>query len=288
MPFPRLGLDKARIRYAERHGLVWLDRGRLEVEAGCLRFITAGGGAVAAGDYQIPHESLSLILLGPGSSVTHDALRLLASHGSALAAVGEGGVKLYTAPPLLAASSALARRQASLWADSGTRMEVARRMYALRMGEIVTTRDIEVLRGKEGIRARAAYQRIATEFGVAWAGRHYKRDDPGAADAPNQAINHAASAVTAAAAIAVMATAAIPQLGFIHEDTANAFVLDVADLYRDAVTLRVAFGAVKEAEAGSLSLERAVRRRANETFAREAVIPSMIDRIQTLLGGDGA
>ena len=75
----RLGLEKARIPHADRHGLVWLDRGRLEVEDGCLRFVTAGGGDLAAGDYQIPHQAISIILLGPGSSVTHDALRLLAS-----------------------------------------------------------------------------------------------------------------------------------------------------------------------------------------------------------------
>ena len=88
----RLGLERARIPHADRQGLVWLDRGRLEVEDGCLRFVTAGGGVLAAGDYQIPHQAISIVLLGPGSSVTHDALRLLARHGCALAAIGEGAV----------------------------------------------------------------------------------------------------------------------------------------------------------------------------------------------------
>ena len=48
----RLGLDRARIPHADRHGLIWLERGRLEVEDGCLRFGTAGGGDLAAGSYQ--------------------------------------------------------------------------------------------------------------------------------------------------------------------------------------------------------------------------------------------
>jgi hypothetical protein len=39
-----------------------------------------------------------------------------------------------------------------------------------------------------------------------------------------------ASAVEGAACIAVAATATIPQLGFIHEDSGQSFVLDVADL----------------------------------------------------------
>src|SRR5690606_13887806 len=160
----RLGLERAHMPHADRHGLVWLDRGRLEVENGCLRFITAGGGALSAGDYQIPHQAISIVLLGPGSSVTHDALRLLARHGCALAAIGEGAVRFYTAPPLMPDSSAIARSQVALWADPKTRMEVARAMYALRFGEIVRTRDIAVLRGQEGARIKRSYQLAAERF----------------------------------------------------------------------------------------------------------------------------
>ncbi len=284
----RLGLEKARIPHADRHGLLWVERGRLEVEDGCLRFITAGGGNWAPGDYQIPHQSVSLILLGPGSSVTHDALRLLANHGTALAAIGAGGVRFYTAQPLIPDSSALARRQVTCWARPQSRVAVARRMYAVRLGEIVPAKDIEVLRGIEGARMKETYRLLAQSFGIEWRGRRYDRANPDAADLPNKAINHAASAVEAAAAIAVAATATIPQLGFIHEDSGQAFVLDVADLYRDKVTVKVAFGAVKEAGPGGDDLERLVRTRAAETFAKEQVIPSMIDHIKQVLGEDGS
>jgi CRISPR-associated protein Cas1 len=283
----RLGLEKARIPHADRHGLIWLDRGRLEVEDGCLRFVTAGSGELAAGDYQIPHQAISIVLLGPGSSVTHDALRLLARHGCALAAIGEGAVRFYTAPPLLPDSSALARAQAACWADPKTRMEVARGMYALRFGEIVRTRDLDVLRGQEGARIKRAYSLAAERYGIRWNGRQYDRENPSAGDLPNQAINHAASAMTAAAAVAVAATGTIPQLGFVHEDSGQAFVLDVADFNRHDVLLDIAFGAAKEAERGD-SVERIVRRRAAQLFRQRQVIPTMIDRIKTLLLPSGA
>lgn len=65
----------------------------------------------------------------------------------------------------------------------------------------------------------------------------------------DQAINHAATAVQAAAVIAVQALAAIPQLGFIHEDSGQALVLDIADLFRDDITLSIALAAVKETRA---------------------------------------
>ena len=106
-----LGLEHARLPHADRHGLLYLERGALSVVEGCLRFIAAGSDLMVAGDYRIPHQSLSMLLLGPGSTVSHDALRLLARHGTALSAVGEDGVRFYTAPPLLPDSSALARAQ---------------------------------------------------------------------------------------------------------------------------------------------------------------------------------
>lgn len=277
----RLGLEKARIPHADRHGLVWLDRGRLEVEDGCLRFVTAGSGELPAGDYQIPHQSVSIILLGPGSSVTHDALRLLARHGCALAAIGQGAVRFYTAPPLMPDSSAIARAQVGLWSDPASRMEVARAMYALRFGEIVRTRDVAVLRGQEGARIKRAYALAAERHGIAWAGRRYDRANPDAGDMANQAINHAGSAMTAAASVAVASVGAIPQLGFVHEDSGQAFVLDIADLHRHDVLLDIAFGAVREAKGDPI--ERAVRRRAAQLFRQRSVIPGMIDRIKSLL-----
>jgi len=280
----RLGLEKTRIPYSARDGLLWLDRGRLEVAAGCLRFITAGGGALGPGDYQIPQQAISIVLLGPGSSVTHDALRLLANHGTALAAIGEGGVRFYTAPPLMSGSSSLARRQAELWGRPQSRIAVARRMYALRLGEVLPHRDIEVLRGIEGARVKESYRKLAEEFGIDWRGRRYDRANAGAADAPNQAINHASSAVRAAASIAVAATATIPQLGFVHEDSSQAWVLDLADLFRERATLRIAFGAVQDTSDGKRSLEQTVRRRANAMFTSTDLIPSMIEQAKTLLG----
>jgi CRISPR-associated protein Cas1 len=280
----RLGLDKARIPHSDRHGLIWLDRGRLEVEDGFLRFVT-GGGSLAAGDYQLPHQAVSMILLGPGSSVTHDALRILAAHGCALAAIGEGGVRFYTAPPLLPDSSALARRQVALWADPDSRLAVARKMYAIRFGEVVRARTLDMLRGMEGARLKRTYELVAQRFGVPWKGRRYDRANPDAADVPNRCINHAASAVEAAAAIAVASTATIPQLGFVHEDSGQSFVLDVADLIRHHVTLPIAFAAAKQAHVdASQNLERLVRIHAVKTFAEQNVVGGLIGRIKDLLG----
>lgn len=278
----RLGLEKARIPHADRHGLIWLERGELGVINGCLHFVRGKDSPTPSLD-QIPHQAVSMILLGPGSTVSHDALRLLARHGTLLAAVGVDGVRSYTAPALLPDRSDVARRQAELWGSPKRRISVARHMYALRLGEVLPHRDLDTLRGIEGSRVKATYRLMAEKFGIDWEGRRFDRNNPHADDLPNQAINHAATAVQAAAAIAVQSLAAVPQLGFIHEDSGQAFVLDIADLFRDHITLSIAFSAVKQAEKSEETMDRLVRREAAKVFRKEAVIPSMIDRIKQVL-----
>lgn len=287
----RLGLETARVPHADRHGLIWLERGELCVIDGCLHFM-AGKESLTPYVLQVPHQAVSMILLGPGSSVTHDALRLLARHGTLMAAVGQDGVRTYTAPPLLPDRSDVARRQAELWGNPRRRVSVARHMYALRLGEILPHRDLDTLRGIEGARVKAIYRLMADKYGIPWDGRHYDRNNPDATDIPNQAINHAATAVQGAAAIAVQSLAAIPQLGFIHEDSGQAFVLDIADLFRDTITLQIAFTVAKKAINGDqTSIDRLVRREASTVFRKQDVIASMIDKIKQVLRteeGDGA
>jgi CRISPR-associated protein Cas1 len=283
----RLGLDSAKVPHADRAGLLYLARGQLSARDGTLAFLRGvdpGPDALGPGDYAIPLQGVSMILLGPGSTVSHDALRLLAHARTALAAVGEDGVRLYTAPPLIPDRSGLARLQARMWADEEMRVMVARRMYALRLGEVLPHRTLDVLRGIEGARVKESYKIAAERFGVTWRGRRYDRANPVAADLPNQALNHASSAVEAAAAIAVAATATVPQLGFIHEDPGQSFVLDVADMWRETITLPCAFRAAKRAaERPDQPVERIARRLTGETLARDGVIPAMIERIKSLL-----
>ncbi len=283
----RLGLETARIPHADRAGLLWLSRGALTARDGTLSFERnqelAENDPLSAGRYSVPFQGVSMILLGPGSTVSHDALRLLARHGTALAAVGVDGVRQYTAPPLISDRSGLARKQAMAWADERRRLNIAKRMYAWRLGKVLPHRDIAVLRGIEGARMKETYRLVAAQVGIEWHGRRYDRSRPSSGDLPNQALNHCSSAVEAAAAIAVSATATIPQLGFIHEDPGQSFVLDIADLFRDSVTIPVAFRAAKIANSPPFeNIERIARRETGKVLAREKSISKMIGRIKEL------
>ena len=283
----RLGLAQSRIPHVDRHELLWLSKGNLYVRDGTLSFRTVGSDDMDPGEYAIPYQTVSMILIGPGTTVTHDVLRLLARHGTLLAAVGEGGVKHYTAPPMGAGRSRVARAHARLWADEDARISVARRMYGYRFQSVFPHDDISVLRGMEGGRLKETYKIVARQYGVEWRGRNYDRQNPEGADLPNQAINHAATFVEAAADIAVAAVGAIPPLGFIHEDSSNAFTLDIADMWRADITLPLAFSVVpKVSQVPGDPLERRIRREAAKWFKKHELIPKMIDRIKELLRVD--
>ncbi|MEM9292736.1 MAG: type I-E CRISPR-associated endonuclease Cas1e [Acidobacteriota bacterium] len=281
----RLGLAAARVPHADRHGLLWLGRGNLLVEDGTLRFATAGYEELPAGDYAIPYQMVSSFILEPGTSITHDALRILARHGCTVLIVGEGAVRYYASLPSGPGRSAMARRHAELWSDSSLRQEVILQLYEWRLGERLEVRDLNALRGIEGVRVKESYRQIAKQYGIRWRARRYDRSDPEAADRPNRALHHAAAAVKAAAMTAVAASGALPELGFIHEDASIAFPLDIADLYREEVTLPIAFGAVQQFEEDpEQSLERLVRKRAVKVLRQQKLVAKMIDRIQELLG----
>ena len=130
---------------------------------------------------------------------------------------------------------------------------------------------------------RETYRLVAQTVGIEWHGRRYDRSNPAKADLANQALNHASSAVEAAAAIAVAATATIPQLGFIHEDASQAFVLDISDLFRDTVLIPAAFRAAKRASRQRLAnIERLTRREVGDTLSQQSTIPRMIQKIKDL------
>src|SRR5690606_39348401 len=77
-------------------------------------------------------DLLSLLLLGPGTSVTHAAIATMAEAGCLVAWVGEQAVRFYAQGLGETRSSANLLRQARLWAYPDELMRIVRRMYEMR------------------------------------------------------------------------------------------------------------------------------------------------------------
>ena len=142
------------------------------------------------GVVHIPAAAISVLLLGPGTRVTHRAMELMGDTGVGAVWVGEHGVRYYAHGRPLTTRANLLIRQAELVSNTRKHLEVVRKMYQLRFpDENVAHLTMQQLRGREGSRVRNVYRAYAKETGVAWSGRVYNPDDFSSGDAVNQALS---------------------------------------------------------------------------------------------------
>lgn len=235
----------------------------------------------AAGKTPVPCANLALLMLGPGVSVTHAAISVLADHGCLVAWCGEEGVRFYATGMGETRSAANFLHQARMWAHDGFRMEVVRRLYQLRFSEKFDPGlSLQQIRGMEGVRVREAYARAAREAGIQWEGRSYKRDEWSNADPANRALSCANSCLYGICHAAIVSAGFSPALGFIHTGKMLSFVYDVADLYKTELTVPVAFRAAAE---NQRPLERSVRISCRDVFVSSRLLERIIPDIQSAL-----
>ena len=119
------------------------------------------------GVVHIPAAMISVLLLGPGTRVSHRAMELMGDMGVGAVWVGEHGVRYYAHGRPLTTRAALLLRQAELVSNTRKHLDVVRRMYQLRFpDEDVSHLTMQQLRGREGSRTRNAYRKAAKETGV--------------------------------------------------------------------------------------------------------------------------
>jgi len=230
------------------------------------------------GRVPVPCASLGLLLLGPGTSITHAAVAALADNGCMVGWVGEGGVRFYAYGQGETRSSARLQRQARVWADPAQRLATVFRMYRMRFpeGTLPPNCTLRQLRGYEGLRVREAYRRASEETGVPWRGRQYLPGDRAATNAVNRALSTANHALYGICYTAIVSAGYSPGLGFIHTGNMMSFVFDIADLYKTEVTIPIAFRVAAEGEHDIESRTRAACRDAfYRTRLLERIVPDL-------------
>lgn len=235
----------------------------------------------ADGKYPVPCANLALLMLGPGVSVTHAAISVLADHGCLVAWCGEEGVRFYAAGLGETRSANSLLHQARMWADDALHLKVVRQLYQIRFAELLTPElTLSQIRGMEGIRVRATYERASRESGVAWTGRSYRRDEWANADPVNRALSTANSCLYGISHAGIVSAGFSPALGFIHTGKMLSFVYDVADLYKTEITIPVAFACAADQSPG---LERRVRLACRDAFVSMRLLERIIPDIQAAL-----
>ena len=108
-------------------------------------------------------------MLGPGTKITHAAIKAAAENGCMIVWCGENGMHFYASGMGETRSAVNLLRQAELCVNQETRLEVAKRMYIRRFGSISSPDyTLQQLRGMEGIRVREAYKLASKSTGIPW------------------------------------------------------------------------------------------------------------------------
>lgn len=271
------------LQLKNRLSFFYVERGSLTVVDGCL-VLTDNDDRT---QYEVPARSIVTVLIGPGTTVSTEAMKLAGRYGLTLTWVGEHGVRCYSAGRAWSENTEWLERQVEAYADPKLSLKVAREMFYRRFGVRMERRSIEQLRGIEGARVKEFYKLKAAEYRIPWRGRKYLPGNPyQGTDAPNLALNVANVCLYGLVETGCHATGMSPALGFIHRGKSVSFVLDVADLFKFELTIPLAFSVVARKGDGLdpwPGLESDVRRAARDRFRDEKLLDRIVKDMTELI-----
>ncbi len=143
---------------------LYLEHGRLEVDDSSVKWIGANGLLC-----RIPVATVSALILGPGTTVTHAAIKACAESNTPVCWTGEESLRFYAFGLTPNHTNDMPRLHAEAWADKRRRTQIARDMFLMRFpGVEVEGKSVKELRGMEGLRVRTLYAQLGLEHGVTW------------------------------------------------------------------------------------------------------------------------
>ena len=257
----------------DKYPFLYLERGRLEVDDSSIKWIDASNHVVP-----LPVATLNALLLGPGTSITHDAVRTTTAANCSICWVGEDSLLFYAAGFLPTADTRNLKRQIELATDAEQSLAVARRMFARRFPDAdLKGRTLQEMMGMEGHRVRALYQAMAEKYQVGWKGRSFTPGKFETSDLTNQVLTSSNAALYGLLCSAIHSMGYSPHIGFIHSGSPLPFVYDMADIYKEHLCIDLAFSLTREL-AGRYDKHKvadAFRKRVLEMNLLEKIGPDM-------------
>ena len=229
------------------------------------------------GRIPVPISSVTCLLLGPGTRVTHAAIKAMADNGCMVIWCGERAGRFYASGMGETRSAANLLLQAKLCMDPEAHMAVVRRMYEIRFPKVPTENmTLQQIRGMEGVRVRQTYQVEAKRCGVKWSARKYKHTSWDDSDEINRALSSANSILYSVCQAAIVSLGFSTGLGFVHTGKLLSFVYDIADIYKTETSIPAAFEAVREKPE---DLDRRIRVLTRQKIARADLLKRIADDI---------
>lgn len=221
----------------DRYPFIYLERGRLEIDDSSVKWIDCDGQVI-----RLPIATITTLLLGPGTSITHEAVKVLAASNCTVCWVGQDSMLFYAVGQTPTADTRNMRMQIRLASDPKKSLEVARRMYARRFPiSDFSEKKLKEMMGMEGARVKQLYEKMAEKYHVNWKGRSYTPGQFEKSDLINQILTASNSALYALISSCLYSLGFSPHIGFVHSGSPLPFVYDLADLYKEHLCIDMAF-----------------------------------------------
>lgn len=234
----------------------------------------------------IPCASLTVLLLGPGTTVTHRAICNLSDCGCLVVWCGENLRKYYACGFGDTKSAKNTLKQAKACMDTNLHLEVVKRMYKLRFRDmdssVYENKTLEQLRGIEGVRMKSLYNSCSKLYKVPWIGRELKSKDYKNKNLINQSLDNANVLFYSLCHAVISSLGYNPSMGFIHVNNIQSFVFDIADIYKADVVIPCAFEAVSKCINQSYLISETVRSLCRKSYKQYNVVKKMVDDITYL------
>jgi len=226
----------------DKYPFLYLERGRLEIDDSSIKWIDSDANVVP-----LPVATLNTLLLGPGTTITHEAVKIAAAANCNVCWVGEDSLLFYACSHLPTADTRNLRHQLEQSANPEASLSVARRMFARRFPDAdLEGKNLKEMMGMEGHRVRSLYQQKAEQYQVGWKGRQFTPGKFSLSDITNQVLTSTNAALYGILCSAVHSMGYSPHIGFIHSGSPLPFVYDLADLYKEELCIDLAFALTKE------------------------------------------
>ena len=229
---------------SSRNLLTYLEYCTINVVDGNVCFNKSDSGVQKT--FSIPHKNINILSLGTGTSISHEAIKLLSKSDVMVCFHGQDFSNFYMAQFNRKSDPFIFREWINITATKELRLSLARKLLTLRFSNIKTLeipiKNIQNLSTNEEILAFEAefmkkhYQKLAQDFSISF------RRDYHSEDLVNTYLNigHSLSYQVAATALWILGIS--PNFPVIHGQTvANALIYDLADVFKAPIIDHLAF-----------------------------------------------
>ena len=237
---------------SSRSYIVFLEMSRVYVNS--MRVVYSTVENARLNTYNIPDLNTSVLILGTGTSITQQAVRMLRESGVIIMFSGNDGFPLYYADMMYKPTEYL-HKYARKWYSEEYRLNTSKFLQSKRFDYIIETwnvgpnekalmnkvkerlstcKDIKEILGVEGNAVRRLiYPNASKLFNPEWKGR-----DRTSSDAFNQRLNRANVIIYGMVATVLSSLGIPPSFAVTHGETRRGgLVYDIADVYKDAIGL---------------------------------------------------